>query len=97
MPRFDFQCTECAYSFEAAIPFGTKRWPKCPRCNRKTEKLIAPPAIHFRGSGFYVTDTVAKKPAEKKEGEKNAETSSVKQEKKGDGSSVAKSDKKIKK
>ncbi|MDD3897311.1 MAG: zinc ribbon domain-containing protein [Candidatus Peribacteraceae bacterium] len=97
MPRFDFRCTECTYSFEATIPFGAKKWPKCKKCGGKTQKLIAPPAIHFKGSGFYVTDTVAKKPAEKKEGKKSAETSSAKPEKKGESSSVGGSDKTTKK
>lgn len=62
MPRFDFQCSGCGHVFESTVSFGSRRAPRCPACGGKTEKLIAPPAIHFRGGGFYVTDSRKKTP-----------------------------------
>lgn len=57
MPTFDFQCNDCGHVFEFKRSFTSKKIPSCPACNsRETEKLIAPPVIHFRGTGFFVTD-----------------------------------------
>ena len=86
MPRFDFQCEKCQHIFEGAIPFGSKRFPKCPLCHGSVHKQIAPPlGIHFKGSGFYKTDSSqssvtaepsesAKKVAEKKDASETKET-----------------------
>jgi len=35
---------------------------KCPHCGGKVERLVAAPAIQFKGAGWYVTD-YAKKPS----------------------------------
>lgn len=71
MPTFDFHCTDCDSRFEFKRPFGSTETPECPTCgSTKTEKQISPPAIHFKGSGFYKTDTGAPaKPAEKPKNE----------------------------
>lgn len=62
MPKFDFQCRNCSHVFEFARPFGSDENPTCPDCgNTETEKMIALPAIHFKGEGFYKTDSVKPK------------------------------------
>lgn len=66
MPTYDFRCSKCSHHFEVILPFGSTKRPLCPRCRHaKTEKLIAPPAIHFKGTGFFKTDN--RKVTEKKE------------------------------
>lgn len=58
MPTFDFHCKACQATFEFSRPFGSKDQPKCPTCkSKRTEKLLSPPAIHFKGTGFYKTDS----------------------------------------
>ena len=84
MPRFDFQCTRCGNTFEGTIPFGAKKLPKCTACGERTEKLIAPPAIHFKGSGFYVTDKAAAKQEKKEEKSQTAKIPAAKPAKKID-------------
>ena len=81
MPRFDFYCQACNFTFEAPLPFGSKKIPACPTCGaKKTEKLIAPPGIVFKGAGWYKTDGRAAEPTaetkkeEKKEALKPSET-----------------------
>lgn len=68
MPTYDFRCPKCSHQFEAALSFGSKVRPLCPQCGyAKAEKLITPPTIHFKGSGFFKTDsrkTAGKKPEE---------------------------------
>lgn len=57
MPIFDFQCEKCSHRFEMTLVLGNKDIPACPACgSKKTEKLITPPTIVFRGKGFYATD-----------------------------------------
>jgi len=82
MPRFDFQCTQCAYTFETEFPFGSQQIPACPQCGGGTEKLIAPPAIHFHGEGFYKTDS--KKAVAPKKEEKKKEDKKIKGDQKPD-------------
>lgn len=62
MPTFDFRCSACQTLFEATLTFGSKKKPLCPACgSKKTEKLMTPPlGIHFKGSGFYKTDSAPK-------------------------------------
>ncbi|MDO8649036.1 MAG: zinc ribbon domain-containing protein [Candidatus Peregrinibacteria bacterium] len=81
MPTFDFQCGKCKNVFPFSRPFGSKTKPACPKCkSKRTEKLIAPPAIHFRGQGFYRTDsatassTPPKKEAPKEKAKPKEET-----------------------
>ncbi len=47
-----------------SLPFGTKELPPCPVCNRVTKRLITPPMVHFKGSGFYATDNAKSAPKE---------------------------------
>jgi putative FmdB family regulatory protein len=58
MPTFDFQCQKCETIFEFSRAFGSKTIPACPACgSKRTQKLMTPPTIQFKGSGFYKTDS----------------------------------------
>lgn len=84
MPLFDFQCTGCQNIFEATLSFGSKTKPVCPACGtKKTEKLLTPPAFHFKGGGFYKTDT-SKLPVQKKKEETKQPPETPKAESKKD-------------
>jgi putative FmdB family regulatory protein len=82
VPTFDFQCKKCSAVFEFSRPFGSEEKPACPACkSKRTEKLLTPPAVQFKGSGFYKTDSAktvsAKKKEEVKESTKVPETKST--------------------
>ena len=63
MPTFDFRCGSCSHVWEWTRPFGRKTSPPCPSCgSKKTEKLLSPPSVQFRGAGFYKTDHGMKQP-----------------------------------
>jgi len=81
MPRFDFQCDQCGHIFESTILFGIKTLPPCPLCGSTTQKCIAPPCIHFKGKGFYKTDSTKPAIASPKE-QTDKSTSDKKSEKK---------------
>ena len=89
MPTFDFQCKACQAVFEHTRPFGSKEHPACPQCrSKRTEKLLTPPAIHFKGSGFYKTDSGVKS-TPKKKSEVAKETADVKAETKAESKKEA--------
>ncbi len=55
MPLYDFLCENCGHSFSKMLPLGTRET-KCHLCGKKAQKQISAPAVHFSGSGFYVSD-----------------------------------------
>lgn len=63
MPTFDFECVSCGHVWEFSRPFGSDATPVCPECSgAEVVKLIAPPAIQFKGQGFYKTDSSSSAP-----------------------------------
>ncbi len=67
MPKYDFRCEACEAEFSESLPMGTTDLPACPTCKKATtvRRLIRAPMVHFKGSGFYKTDsskTVTTKP-----------------------------------
>ena len=58
MPIYEYECENCACRFELKRRFGEDDGsPSCPQCQGKVHQLFSPPAILFKGSGFYVTDS----------------------------------------
>jgi putative FmdB family regulatory protein len=59
MPKYDFRCEKCGLEFSDMLPMGTIVVPMCETCknNRSVRKIIRAPMVHFKGSGFYKTDS----------------------------------------
>ena len=60
MPIYEYECRKCKAHTEAFQKVTDKPLTKCPKCGGRLEKLISPPAIQFKGSGWYVTDYAGK-------------------------------------
>jgi putative FmdB family regulatory protein len=56
MPLFEYQCEKCGVRFERLQRKGNPDLQECPECGGTLRRLIQPPGIIFKGSGFYVTD-----------------------------------------
>ena len=56
MPIFEYQCQTCGVRFERLQRKGEPVLKECPECVGPVRRLIQPPGIIFKGSGFYVTD-----------------------------------------
>ena len=61
MPLYEYQCTKCHRRTEKIESVSGPHLKKCPHCGAKVERLLAAPAIQFKGAGWYVTDYAGKK------------------------------------
>lgn len=57
MPIYDYRCDHCGHAFSAVQSFNDALIAVCPSCGRPPRRLIVPPAIVFKGSGWYKTDS----------------------------------------
>ncbi len=72
MPTYDYECTECGYSFEYFQSMSDEPLKKCPECNGKVRRLIGGGlGVIFKGSGFYVTDNKKEKSPPSSAGKKS--------------------------
>lgn len=60
MPIYEYRCGECEQVFEALQRVHDEPLDTCRRCGGPAERIISSPAIHFVGSGWYVTDYARK-------------------------------------
>ena len=68
MPTYDYQCTNCNYTFEYFQPMSAEPLKECPKCNGLVKRKIGTGAGPiFKGSGFYQTDYKSKPAESKKE------------------------------
>ncbi len=60
MPIYEYQCKRCHHRFERIQKFADPHIKNCPECGGPVEQLLSPPAVQFKGSGWYVTDYAKK-------------------------------------
>jgi len=56
MPLYEYECTVCGHRFEVIQSFSAAPIETCKKCGAPVLKLLSAPAIHFKGTGWYVTD-----------------------------------------
>jgi putative FmdB family regulatory protein len=61
MPIYEYECLTCGVTFEKRQSFSDEPKADCPNGHAKTRRLLAAPAIVFKGSGFYINDSKASK------------------------------------
>jgi putative FmdB family regulatory protein len=61
MPTYEYVCKACGHLFEIVQSMRDDPLTECPECGGELRKVFAPPAISFKGSGFYATDHGKKK------------------------------------
>jgi putative FmdB family regulatory protein len=84
MPIYDYRCDHCGHVFSAVQSFSDTALEKCPSCGKTPRRLLSTPAIVFKGSGWYKTDS---RPAQKSSDDGGAAT-----DKKGDSKTETKSE-----
>ena len=62
MPLYEYECESCGHRFELIQRFADPPAEHCAACGKgPIHKLLSAPAIHFKGTGWYVTDYANKK------------------------------------
>jgi putative FmdB family regulatory protein len=90
VPIYEYDCASCGKRTEAIQRVGERPLRICPRCGGKLKKAFSAPAVHFKGSGWYVTDYAGARgeqkskeaKADSKEGPEAKDSSAEKGEKK---------------
>ena len=62
MPRYDYRCTVCDYTFELVQSFKEAGKGACPECQGAGQRLYHAVPVIYKGSGFYTTDYGRPKP-----------------------------------
>ena len=62
MPLYEYECQACGHRFELIQRFADPPAETCASCGGgPVLKLLSAPAVHFKGTGWYVTDYGNKK------------------------------------
>jgi putative FmdB family regulatory protein len=56
MPLYEYQCEKCGDRFEVMQKFADEPLTVHEKCGGDVHRLISAPMLHFKGSGWYVTD-----------------------------------------
>ncbi len=72
MPLYEYKCLKCGRNTEKIESLSGPHLKKCPHCAGKVERLLAAPAIQFKGAGWYVTDYAKKSSGDSEKVEKPA-------------------------
>jgi putative FmdB family regulatory protein len=85
MPIYEYKC-ENGHVFEAIQRMTDEALTECEECGAPAVRVLTPPAIHFKGSGFHNTDYGTKRGGGNGGSESGGDSGS------GSGSSDSKSD-----
>lgn len=59
MPTYEYACDSCKNNFEVFQKMSDAPLQTCPQCGAKIRKILSGGiGISFKGSGFYVNDSV---------------------------------------
>jgi len=56
MPIYEYKCHRCGEKFEIRQRISAEPLKIHENCGGEVEQVISAPALHFKGSGWYVTD-----------------------------------------
>src|SRR5690349_18109024 len=56
MPLYEYRCSKCGDKFEVIQKFADAPVTVHEGCGGAVERLISAPGLHFKGSGWYITD-----------------------------------------
>lgn len=60
MPIYEYVCRQCGKRCEAVQKVNEPPLKKCRVCGGPLKKILSPPAIQFKGNGWYITDYARK-------------------------------------
>jgi putative FmdB family regulatory protein len=57
VPTYEYKCSSCGHCYETREGFDSPPTQACPVCGAIAKRVLFPPPIVFKGSGFYITDS----------------------------------------
>ncbi len=63
MPLYDYVCTKCGHEMEVMHSVHGHGPSACPKCGSPMKKTFAPPAVHFKGTGWARKERSSSRPA----------------------------------
>lgn len=72
MPIYEYRCERCNHTFETIQKWNDEPVKACPRCQGPVQKVLSPPGLLFKGTGWYVTDYPSRDRKKAVEAEKGA-------------------------
>jgi len=60
MPLYEYECASCGKRFELIQKSSAPPEAPCLVCGGRAHRQLSPPALQFKGSGWYVTDYARK-------------------------------------
>lgn len=97
MPIYEYKC-ENGHVFDVIQRMSDEPLRECEECGAPASRVLTPPAIHFKGSGFHNTDYGTKRGGgnggSESGGEKSSDSGGSSESKSGSGKSDSKSDSK---
>ena len=94
MPIYEYKCHRCGKQFEVRRRISAEALKTHEECGGEVEQLISAPALHFKGTGWYVTDYAknGKSPSTAGTNDKSDSKSDSKSEGKSDSQSESKAE-----
>lgn len=65
VPIYEYRCDHCGNAFSSVQSYKDDPLSECPRCGKRPRRVMSAPAIVFKGSGWYKTDSRSSASAEK--------------------------------
>ena len=93
MPLYEYRCNDCGDTTETIQKFSDEPLSTCEICGGTLERLLSPPAIQFKGSGWYVTDYAHNNGRDPRSDESSAKTGEKKAADSSDAKSTSKAEK----
>lgn len=76
MPTYVYACRSCDHRLEVVQKMSDDPLKDCPECSGSLRRVLFPPAVVYKGTGFYTTDYKNAGAAGASSGEPKAETKS---------------------
>ncbi len=92
MPLYEYECQQCGERFEEIRKFSDPPLTEHEQCGGKLRKLLSPPAIRFKGTGWYVTDYAKKSGGEPSDAKKDSGDKKTEETAKADKPAASSSD-----
>jgi len=92
VPTYVYACKNCEHQFEILQKMSDEALTECPKCKGKIARVLFPPGIVFKGSGFHINDYPSSKSAASGGSSKPVEPAEPKTESKSEAKSETKPD-----